>query len=775
MNNSENKLQEVVRRIKENKKQHRRIRLYMTILSCVVFLLVFWQLRGTGIALLRDSAGVATSTDAEKKEIHGEPEDIRESGTVTAEKDKENETGRNINDEKIDSKTSDKADDILEDEKLNTKETSSEETEEASEEESEEPEKVEYESESESGIRVRISASTDAFPEGTDVRVEDVPEDMAMEIAEAGVAELNSTDGAEPADDEETDDEEPDVSTAGDAEAVEAETLEQEVEIHSAVGVDITFISPEGEEIEPKEGSSVDVSIMLPEEAKIENENLCLLHQVDEETIEHIEDAKVEDEKVVFTTESFSIYVMTNLGPVDKDKVHETLRPDEYHDVYFGPAVEWWEEKPVYYPNGNYDNDSPYVLHVGESVTLIGIGTANNMTSEWDRDHEGNPRENIIDIQSGPIVETLENGQLKVTKTYVARSVGSGVIHYGDENFYYKVKEKEEGTHSDIEIADGGYLNETSITYDDNGNMIKTTIVYDTIVMDVDHCEVYDGESEPNMLALYTSDYYENFGTPGSTQYEITSAWNALKPELNMPRFEIEKADHVMFYLKMGFFPTKIITSINNGEEMVRNLSEGEYPPVLPDDIYVFRMEKRSLIDALNKCPNHTGFDFNLRYSKASCVLFAKKVLKGEDLSDQNRFSFEVLDEKGNRVKDSDGTDIVAQNDLNGDIVFPQIDYETEGTYKYKIREIVPDTDDALVYDRHISNVTVVVNRNANGDLYVDSINYEDNKIPEFTNYVKYTLPSTGGIGIYPYIILGIILCGASLLLLILTRRRGSG
>ena len=62
MNNSENKLQEVVRRIKENKKQHRRIRLYMTILSCVVFLLVFWQLRGTGIALLRDSAGVATST-----------------------------------------------------------------------------------------------------------------------------------------------------------------------------------------------------------------------------------------------------------------------------------------------------------------------------------------------------------------------------------------------------------------------------------------------------------------------------------------------------------------------------------------------------------------------------------------------------------------------------------------------------------------------------------------------------------------------------------------
>ena len=142
MNNSENKLQEVVRRIKENKKQHRRIRLYMTILSCVVFLLVFWQLRGTGIALLRDSAGVATSTDAEKKEIHGESEDIRESGTVTAEKDKENETGRNINDEKIDSKTSDKADDILEDEKLNTKETSSEETEEASEEESEEPEKV---------------------------------------------------------------------------------------------------------------------------------------------------------------------------------------------------------------------------------------------------------------------------------------------------------------------------------------------------------------------------------------------------------------------------------------------------------------------------------------------------------------------------------------------------------------------------------------------------------------------------------------------------------
>ncbi len=765
MNNSENKLQEIVRRIKENKKQHRRIRLYMTILSCVVFLLVFWQLRGTGIALLRDSAGVATSTDAEKKEIHGEPEDIRESGTVTAEKDKENETGRNINDEKIDSKTSDKADDILEDEKLNTKETSSEETEEASEEESEEPEKVEYESESESGIRVRISASTDAFPEGTDVRVEDVPEDVAMEIAEAGVAELNSTDGAEPADDEEADGEEPDVSTAGDAEAVESEASEQEVEIHSAVGVDITFISPEGKEIEPVEGSSVDVSILLPEESEIDNDNLCLLHQVDEETVEHIEDAKVEDEEVVFTTESFSIYVMTKLGPKDKDKIHESLKGYDWFNDPDDPNAQYVRNLP----------ERPYIMHIGDEITLIGVGTSDSMWSNCTEKYNSSI-DNII-TPGKTIVEDLGNGNKKLTKTYTAIDRGKVEVHYGNEVFYIEVKgDGDEGNHSDIEIEDGGYFNKTVVTYDNDGNEICTIISYQTRVVKVHESHIFNEsnqeithrESDLSKPSYFVEDDYEEYNNSGNGgQYEITSAWKG--NDGTTPKYDLEDVDHVSFLIDLEFVPRIKTVFINGSKKTEENISsDSQYEKFSLANIE-FLMNKQSVLDALNKCPAHNGMDFNIKYSRASCELRSKKELVGGKL-EAGMFSFQVLDNQENVV-------VTAVNDEVGNINFPQIEFSEPGTYRYTIREVYDQNQQSIVYDTSPDrNVAVEVVRDPDTqDLYIYSITYADGKIPEFTNYVKYTLPSTGGIGIYPYIILGIILCGASLLLLILTRRRGSG
>lgn len=755
MNNSENKLQEIVRRIKENKKQHRRIRLYMTILSCVVFLLVFWQLRGTGIALLRDSAGVATVTDAEKKEISNDSENVRESGTLTAEQAEITAENAELNAEE----TSDEE----------TEETLDEETEEASEEDTEEnPEKIEYEAESESGIRVRINASPDAFPEGTDVKVEDIPEDVAMEIAEAGVAELNSTDGAEPADDEEADGEEPDVSTAGDAEAVESEASEQEVEIHSAVGVDITFISPEGEEIEPKEGSSVDVSILLPEEAKIENENLCLLHQVDEETIEHIEDAKVEDEEVVFTTESFSIYVMTKLGPKDKDEVHETLR-DAQHGMYFVPDG---DNSAAYFPNDNR-NDWRYIVYVGDTFKLIGVGTENAM-SFWNIEAPwGIP--SFISLEKSNTIQ-LENGQYQVTDTYKALNPGKVQIQYGNESFFLEVRQGDEkGTHADIEVSDGGYYNVTDVNYED-GKKITTIKSYMTFVTKVNESRVFNSNNQQitymddGTPRPYVSTDYEQQGSPGDTQYELTAAWNGV--DNKTPKFVIKDVDHVEFDVNLEFLPKTERVIVEQGGNVISDQTtniEGNsnYSSFTLENV-LFDMDRTSVIDALNKCPNHSGLDFNIKYTRASVVLTATKKFVGGTLS-AGQFTFETVDNQGNNSVVG-----VARNDENGNIIFPRIEYDTPGQYKYKIRESTGN-DDAYIYDDSEYEVTVTVEYNSNGDLEITSIEYAGGTDPEFTNYVKYTLPSTGGIGIYPYIILGIILCGASLLLLILTRRRGSG
>ena len=748
MNTSENKAQEVIKRIKKNKKQHRKIRLYMMILSCVVFLLVFWQLRGTGIALLRDVNTVATATDAEKNERSNESEELRESGTVTVER----------------------AEISSENAGLNTEEKIGDETEEASEENPDEyPEKIEYEAESESGIRVRINVTPDAFPEGTDIKVEDVPEEEAMEIAEAGVAEIKGTDTA-PIGDEAADGEDPEVSTAGDAEALCHESSEQEVEIHSAVGVDITFISPEGEEIEPKEGSSVDVSILLPEEAKIENENLCLLHQVDEETIEHIEDAKVEDEEVVFTTESFSIYVMTKIGLKDKDEVHETLRDRGY---FFVP---WGNNDAAYYPN---HNDYPYIIMLGDSFSLVGVGSANSMSlidydDWWGTIHYLNSSDRLALVNSTD--EILDNGQHQVTCEFKANQTGRVEISYGDEKFYVDIRQNVDRlTHADIEVADGGYYNVTDVRYED-GKKITTIKSYMTFVTQVNESRVFNSNNQQitymddGTPRPYVSTDYEQQGSPGDTQYELTAAWKGVANQT--PKFDFQDAMHVEFDVNLEFLPkTERVIVEQSGNvisDQTTNIEGNSNYSSFTLNNVMFDMDRTSIVDAYNKCPNHTGLDFNIKYTRASVVLTATKKFVGGTLS-AGQFTFETVDDQGNNSVVG-----VAHNDADGNIIFPRIEYDTSGQYKYKIRENTGN-DDAYIYDDSEYEVTVTVEYNSNGDLEITSIEYAGGTDPEFTNYVKYTLPSTGGIGIYPYVILGILLCGASLLLLILTRRRGSG
>lgn len=772
MNNSENKAQEVITRIKKNKKQHKRIRLYMTILSCVVFLLVFWQLRGTGIALLRDSAGVATSTDAEKTEDKVETVDAqsddKKSGIDVKTGEKVEEAGKTEMIEKSDDAGKTKETEKSE-ENVNTEET------ENIEEDLEETKKYEYEAESESGIRVRINTTPDAFPEGTDIKVTDVPEDIAMEIAENGVAELKETETT-PISVETTDGEEPEVSTTGDAEDSESvdskpseqvnpESSELEVEIHSAVGVDITFISPEGEEIEPETGSSVDVSILLPEESKIENDNLCILHQVDEETIEHIEDAKVEDEEVVFTTESFSIYVMTNLGPKDKDKIHESLK-----------GYDWLNDPD--YPNAQYVRNleaRPYIMHIGDEITLIGIGTSYYMWSRCTK-KDWWIEDNIITPVS-TLTENLGNGDIKLTKTYTAIARGKVEVYYDNEVFYIEVKGNgDEGNHSDIEIEDGGYFNKTVVTYDNNGNEISTIISYQTRVIKVHESHIFNEynqeithrENDISKPSYFIEDDYEEYNNSGNGgQYEITSAWKGNNG--TTPKYNLDEVDHVSFLIDLEFVPRIKTVFVNGSKQSEEDISSNsQYEKFYLDNVE-FLMNKQSVLDALNKCPAHNGMDFNIKYSRASCELRSKKELVGGKL-ETGMFSFQVLDDHENVV-------VTAANDEDGNIVFPQIEFSEPGTYSYTIREVYDQNQQSIVYDTSPDrNVTVEVVRDPDTqDLYIYSISYADGKIPEFTNYVKYTLPSTGGIGIYPFIILGILLCSTSLLLIILKRRRESG
>lgn len=237
-------------------------------------------------------------------------------------------------------------------------------------EETEDETVVEYNAETESGIQVVAKAKEGVFPENTIMTVSDVEDEDAISMA--------------------------------------SDSAPEGYEVTGALAVDITFENEDGEEIEPADGSSVDVSISIPEDMRLEGDGYALFH-LNEDTAECIEDADVTESEAVFTTDGFSIYVVTALGERDKDAVHE------YLDGFGLPKT----------PDGQYVPNSegrPYIIREGESIRLIGESDNPNISIEIDYGF-GNPGCVSISQSSDPAVPT-DNNRYRITR--VINGVGSG-------------------------------------------------------------------------------------------------------------------------------------------------------------------------------------------------------------------------------------------------------------------------------------------------------------------------------------------------------------
>ncbi len=106
------------------------------------------------------------------------------------------------------------------------------------------------------------------------------------------------------------------------------------------------------------------------------------------------------------------------------------------------------------------------------------------------------------------------------------------------------------------------------------------------------------------------------------------------------------------------------------------------------------------------------------------------KELKGRKI-EPKEFSFELLDSEGNPMLDEDGDPIIAYNDENGVVVFPEIKYDHKDigkTYYYGFREI-PGNDLAVVYDDSVYGYRVAVSDNNDGTLSIDM----DKAVPTIT------------------------------------------
>lgn len=171
-------------------------------------------------------------------------------------------------------------------------------------------------------------------------------------------------------------------------------------------------------------------------------------------------------------------------------------------------------------------------------------------------------------------------------------------------------------------------------------------------------------------------------------------------------------------------------------------------------------MDAQDVIDAHNKCPDHTGLDFTVtsdikklitRKLVASVSPEATKFYDGKSELGDKSFEFELIDKDGVVVSS-------VRNDADGKIEFDSLEFFSKGDYEYTMRE-VKGNDVITIYDKTEYKVKISVDEDDNGLIASVSYYKVGNNVETpavFNNYSHYyNLPSTGGPGVYIFIISG--------------------
>lgn len=424
------------------------------------------------------------------------------------------------------------------------------------------------------------------------------------------------------------------------------------------------------------------------------------------------------------------IYVKTALGERSKDTVHEYLD---------GLGLQGTNDGK-YIPNSE---KSPYILQVGDTVELC-YYTDDSDPHRWSK---SKPEGAVFSTptQTGT---KLSDGTYKFEITYHAKGAGTGEIHLGSQTFYVSVPNPDQKLddfhydHADIEITDGGFYEIKRTVTDQNGNQVTTRQIFDSYITGVNHCYIYNAAGK--VIKTYKSTDYEAHGTPGETQYELTSKFRCmLASDKWVKRSEV---DHAQFDVQLLLKPRKqIVTVTKNGVQISQtetDISDSTGESDVTILSAVFDMSHRSVVDAHNKCPDHSGLDFNLmanvnqiiKVEPASVEPTARKQLTNGSIG-TNQFMFELLDKDGKLIDRQ-------YCDTTGQVTFDAQYFLRPGTYTYTIRENIPGEAvqidgkpyfGGIFYDSHTATVTVKVTEDAQGNLSA-SMEYPGGSAPVFRN-----------------------------------------
>lgn len=495
------------------------------------------------------------------------------------------------------------------------------------------------------------------------------------------------------------------------------------------------------------------------------------------------------------------ILVKGQQGEADKDRINEYL-PEVHSGVDPKYIVYSDAGEPLYIVNTNEKIhdwlNGAYKLEPGETLELV----------TYERDPNAD-----FTVASGQYVQKIGSTNRELVKTYGSETfyrvsakfeIGDPNLGYGTwetisfngTNFYLVIDADKDLTHADIEIADGGtYSIEKTVTYPDNTKKVIKT-VYHAYVYDVNHCYIYGKDNDHTVIQQFDSPHYYKGGTPGTTQYELTSNYILVTDPDAFANFTLANGDRVVLRDDKNFrlydvdsatFDVKLVLSPSTetvtyySADNVQTSTQTD--PISGDDIMVesavFDLPHQSVIDAYNKCPTHGGLDFTLKadlnevinVSPALTAFRAKKVLRNQTLAG-DQFEFELLNADKSRVV------ATAKNDADGNVVFPEQILLSKGEYTYYVKEVIPDGVDAYEFDQSEFKVVVTVDEDEQENRLVSSVvYYKDGRevtTPEFVNtFKKYTLPNTGGAGILPHLTLGSGLMLTAFVLLRKKRKEG--
>lgn len=639
-----------------------------------------------------------------------------------------------------------------------------EETTEATEEATEETEEEQtmpaqsFQGLTKSNVVVLADADAGAFPAGTTMYASDVAVATARKLAE--------------------------------------ENADEDTDILDTVGVSIIFRNAEGTIIEPENGALVRVNIVLPEEKKLEGDNFSLLHRHNDGTVETVETAEVNSDGAGFTTESFSMYVITALGAQNIDEIHAILTVGEDGQQYYANSIKQYD----------WQTSRPYILRAGDSVTvyaLVDYGvsawfTVYSVTTQLDEngevvhdnhgiiqyDYQRNTEcitltnatwETEVDADGKPTGKTRVGVTLNAVKPMTGtESIFSVRLENDDicENYYFRVQNdvyvesipeaQNPGnytyfTHVDLEIeSDSAYTDVRTETQSD-GTVITTTTLYDVSINELNFSQVLDTSGNPIPIELCT-----DFSTPNwdvcpyehtTTVYNIPrsryvlntngGSQNELTSQRGHLRFDADQAYGALFDVIFTLTPkSQSITTTPSGRQSFT--VSGDISNMTPQNIHsVVTVGHHSMIDAYNTCPNHSGLDYHIggdlnrfiTLHPANATVRANKRLNGTALPGKMRFSFELCDLV-------DGAYVVKQtavNDENGNVSFETLTFSNPGTYTYYLRERNDGQSFVSGYDSNVYSVVITVTQNANGALSAAVTYNGSSEPPTFDNTVSAT------------------------------------